>query len=60
MLNSIEHGNQVDSVYTDFSKAFHRVRYQLLLNEMSVGIEPTRCMWLGSYLSGENPENKNR
>jgi hypothetical protein len=21
------------------------------LNEMSVGIEPARCMWLGSYLS---------
>jgi hypothetical protein len=28
------------------------VRHQLLLNEMSVAIEPARCMWLGSYLSG--------
>jgi hypothetical protein len=28
------------------------VRHQLLLNEMSVGIEPARFMWLGSYLSG--------
>jgi hypothetical protein len=44
--------NQVDSVYTDFSKAFDRVRHQLLLDDMSVGIEPARCMWLGSYLSG--------
>jgi hypothetical protein len=52
VLNSIENGNQVDSVYTDFSKAFDRVRHQLLLNEMSMGIEPTRCMWLGSYLLG--------
>jgi hypothetical protein len=42
---------QVDSIYKDFSKAF-RVRHQLLLNEMSMGIEPARCMWLGSYLSG--------
>jgi hypothetical protein len=25
----------------------------VLLNEMSVGIEPTRCMWLGSYGSGK-------
>jgi hypothetical protein len=49
VLNSIEDGDQVDSIYTDFSKAFvrHRVRHQLLLNEMSVGIEPARCMWLG-------------
>jgi hypothetical protein len=38
VLNSIEEGWQVDSVYTDFSKAFDRVRLQLLLEEMSVGI----------------------
>jgi hypothetical protein len=52
VLNSNEDGNQVDSIYTDFSKAHDRVRHQLLLNEMSVGIEPARCMWLGSYVSG--------
>jgi hypothetical protein len=40
VLNSIEEGWQVDSVYTDFSKALDRVRHQLLLEEMSVGIEP--------------------
>jgi hypothetical protein len=49
VLNSIEDGNQVDSKYTNFSKAFD----QLLLNEMSVGIEAARCMWLGSYLPGK-------
>jgi hypothetical protein len=42
----------VDSIYTDFSKAFDRVRHQLLLEEMSVGIEPARCLWLRSYLTG--------
>jgi hypothetical protein len=52
VLNSIEDVNQVDSIYTDFSKAFYRVRHQLLLNEMYVGIDPARCMWLGSYLTG--------
>jgi hypothetical protein len=41
----------VDSVYTDFSKAFDRVRHQLLLEEMSVGIEHARCLWLRSYLT---------
>jgi hypothetical protein len=52
VLNSIEEGLQVDFVYTDFSKAFDRVRHQLLLEEMSVGIEPARCLWLRSYLTG--------
>jgi hypothetical protein len=42
VLNSIEEGCQVYSVYTDFSKAFDRVRHQLLLEEMSVGIKPAR------------------
>jgi hypothetical protein len=44
VLNSI--------VYTDFSKAFYRVRHQLLLEEMSVGIELAPCLWLRSYLTG--------
>jgi Reverse transcriptase (RNA-dependent DNA polymerase)/Endonuclease-reverse transcriptase len=52
VLNAIEKGWQVDSVYTDFSKAFDRVRHQLLLEEMSIGIEPARCLWLKSYLTG--------
>jgi hypothetical protein len=45
VLNSIEEEGQVDSVYTNFSKAFDRVRHQLLLEEMSMGIEPARCLW---------------
>jgi hypothetical protein len=52
VLNSFEDGIQVDSIYTDFSKAFDRLHHQLLLNEMSVAIEPARCMCLGSYQSG--------
>jgi hypothetical protein len=41
----------VGSVYTDFSKAFDRVRHQLLLDELSVSIEPAR--WLRSSLTGK-------
>jgi hypothetical protein len=44
VLNSIENSNQVDYFYTDFSNAIDLVRYQLLLDETFVGIEPTRCM----------------
>jgi hypothetical protein len=55
VLNSIEDGNQVNFIfiYTDFSKAFDRMHHQLLLNEMSGGIEPANYMWLGSYPSGK-------
>jgi hypothetical protein len=49
VLNSIKDGNQVDSIYMDFSKAFDRVRHQLLLNEMA-----------GILFFREIPENKNR
>jgi hypothetical protein len=53
VLNSIEEGRQVDSVYMNCSKAFDRGRHQLLLEEMSVGIKPARCLWLRSYLTGK-------
>jgi hypothetical protein len=52
VLNSVEEGWQVDSVYTDFSKAYDRVRHQLLLEKMSGVIESARCLWLRSYLTG--------
>jgi hypothetical protein len=51
VLSSIEVW-QVDSVYMDFSKSFDRGRYQLILEVMSAGIEPARCLWLRSYLTG--------
>jgi hypothetical protein len=45
--------DEVESVLQDLDvKVFDRMRYQMLLNDMSLGIEPTKCMWLGSYLSG--------
>jgi hypothetical protein len=41
----------VDSIYTDFSKAFDKVRHRLLLGKMSTDVEPSHCQWLGSYFS---------
>jgi hypothetical protein len=52
VLNTIEDGCQVDSGYTDFTKAFDRIRYCLLPNKMSTNIEPARCLWLRSYFFG--------
>jgi hypothetical protein len=53
ILKSMESGLQVDSVYTDFSKAFDKVRHCLLLHKLSSSpIDPARCELLRSYLSG--------
>jgi hypothetical protein len=49
VLNSIEDGNQVDSVYTDFSKAFDRVRHRTCKIHVA-----------GILLVRENPEYWNR
>jgi hypothetical protein len=53
VLKSIEDGCQVDSIYTDFSKAFDKVRHCLILDKMSTNVEPSRFQWLGSYFSGK-------
>jgi hypothetical protein len=53
-VEAFEVGWQMDSVYTDFSKIFDPVHYELLLEEMSVGIKPARCLCLRSYLTGGN------
>jgi hypothetical protein len=50
--NAVEDGFQVGSVYTDFLKAFDRIRQCLLLDKMLTNARPTRCLWLRSYLSG--------
>jgi hypothetical protein len=43
VLKSIEDGCQVDSIHTDFSKTFDKVRHRLLLDKMSTDVEPSRC-----------------
>jgi hypothetical protein len=52
VLKSIEDGCQVDSIYTDFSNTFDKVRHRLLLDKMSTDVEPSHCQWLSSYFSG--------
>ena len=51
IANSLEKGYVVDSIYTDFSKAFDKVDHVLLLNELSRYICGSLLLWLGSYLS---------
>jgi hypothetical protein len=54
-LKSNENDSQVDSIYTDFSKGFDRVRH-IIINFWTAGTlnitELARCQWLRSYFSG--------
>jgi hypothetical protein len=43
VFKSIEDGCQVDSVYMDFSKDFDKVRHRLLLDKISIDVEPSHC-----------------
>jgi hypothetical protein len=45
-------GCQVDSIYTDFTKTFDKVRHRLLLQKMSTDVEPSSFQLLSSYFSG--------
>jgi hypothetical protein len=43
ILKSMEDGLQVDSIHTDFSKAFDKVRHQLLLIKLALAVPPAEC-----------------
>lgn len=51
ILNAFESRLQVDSIYTDFSKAFDRVNHRLLIGKLSaLGINSSLLNWINSYL----------
>lgn len=50
-LNVIERGSQVDVIFTDFSKAFDKVPYSIVLaKHKSMGFSDLSLRWLESYL----------
>lgn len=52
-LAELESGNQVDVVYTDFSKAFDRLRHDHLIWKLSeIGVHSSMLSWIRSYLQG--------
>lgn len=52
MLNEIEKGNQIDVIYTDFSKAFDRISHSIMkLKLEQFGFHSHILNWFGSYLS---------
>ena len=54
-------GNQVDVLYTDFSKAFDKVDHTLLLRKLhGFGVKGEMLTWLQSYLTGRTQHVKFR
>ncbi|CAD6222047.1 GSCOCG00005308001-RA-CDS, partial [Cotesia congregata] len=52
LLNALNDGLKVHSIYTDFSKAFDRVNHTILIAKLnSYGVEGTALEWLHSYLA---------
>ncbi|XP_050313132.1 uncharacterized protein LOC126748148 [Anthonomus grandis grandis] len=53
LLGALERGVQTVAVYTDFSKAFDRVNFGLLLDKLeSAGFHDSLLKWLKSFLIG--------
>lgn len=53
IVQSISDGGQIDTVFTDFSKAFDRVSHNLLLQDLElVGVKGTSKRWFHTYLTG--------
>lgn len=52
ILKALNNRVQLDSIYTDFQKAFDKVKHHLLLKKISIfGIHGHFLNWLWSYLN---------
>ena len=52
ILSNLEEGNNVDSIYLDFSKAFDKVDIGILCHKMrALGISGTLGRWIHSFLT---------
>lgn len=52
ILNHMESGKQVDSIYLDFAKAFDSINHHTLVTKLSLyGLDDGTCSWFSSYLS---------
>lgn len=59
LFNVIEKREQVDTIYTDLSKAFDSVDHKLLLNKLSVlGVGDPLLSWFSSFLTGRTQHVK--
>lgn len=59
LLNSMESNSQIDTVYTDFSKAFDRVQHSILFGKLEqIGFSGNALNWIKSYLTNRKQRVK--
>lgn len=59
LLEPLNEGHTVHTIYTDFSKAFDRVDHSILINKLSnYGIQGNALCWIHSYLIGRQLQVK--
>lgn len=52
VINALEDGFQVDAIYTDFMKAFDRVKPSILIRKLRyLGVHSSLLQWIKSYLT---------
>lgn len=52
IIQAFRGGDQVDAIYTDFSKAFDKVCHSILINKFkALGSQGALLQWIASYLS---------
>lgn len=55
VVHSIANGGQVDTIFTDFSKAFDQVSHNLLLQDLeNFGVNGAILQWFESHLNGRS------
>lgn len=55
IIEQLDARNQIDAIYTDFSKAFDRVNHDLLAKKLYIyGISGALLKWFKSYLEGRS------
>ena len=59
LTTCLEHGGQIDIIYTDFEKAFDKVPHKRLLSKLySYGVNEELILWIKSFLCHRNQRIK--
>lgn len=57
VLGSMDSGLSVDSVYTDFSKAFDKINHSIMISKLAgVGVHGSLLRWFESYLTNRSQQ----
>ena len=59
LCSAVEDGAQVDSIYTDFKKAFDSVNHNILIRKLrALGVDGKLLLWISSFIIGRHQRVK--